>query len=148
MERRNILITTGGLLTVPLTGCVDSVYTSSEDENESNTAESDGLANSRNMSLRNRMDENVSVSVYADADGDEIVSSMFELDAGWTSKSIATVPEGINNLTVEVEVNSVDQLGTEQRSFDLPKTYQIQEFGIWIRDETIGIEATPVATPD
>ena len=150
MQRRNLLIATGSTVTVSFSGCLDLSNISPESENDSNDADSEGIRSNPWLSLFNRTNERINATVNADSDGTKIVFDTFELEGTGSERSqrLERVPIGTTKLIVEAKIDFPNGDEESTHCFELPKEYQIEEFGIWIRDETIRIEATPLATPD
>lgn len=154
MLRRDLLTATGCLLTLPLSGCLDSSYITPEGENDSKDAENGGIRSGSWLMLTNRTNERISATVNVDADGEKIVSDTFVLEAPPESVStnrqrLERVPIGTVNLTVEAEIDFPDEYKEARHSFKLPKEYQIEYFSIFVTsDRRLLFEAPPVPTPD
>ena len=139
--RRGFLAIVGA---AALAGCSTLVEEAEESEQDEDDSDDEGLRSSKPLRVVNSMDESISVYVSADADGDSILSDRFELEEGLTTEIIGGVPEGSKNLTIGAEVDFSDENKEEQRTFELPKEYDIGQFRLTIRGETISMEAISV----
>ena len=151
MDRRKFLAATGVVLSTPLVGCLGS--SGDEDENESNTDEinEEGSRGDLDLRLYNYRDEEVSITVDAEADGETEVSGTFELEAPdtiFTDKVVATFPEGTETVTVEATADFDDQQEEQNESFDLPKEDPISGFEVKLDSyDTLSIDVMPYDSP-
>lgn len=137
MNRRAVLGTAGASLWSLLAGCLNT------DRGSDDGSDSDGGARETlDVRLYNYHESAVSVNVRVDADGEEIVSDTFDLEAPETVSTddvIATIADGTEAVRIEASATLAGAERHADRSFDLPAPDPIEGFEVRVDDEGISI---------